>query len=198
MFPEERLEHHDPGRLEKDGDDPDPDAGQEESAVGPRIGSADRDHQHGGQDQADPGRLEPCHPLADEDHREDDDEGGVGAIDDGHELGPEPVEGLEEKRVRDGDADDAAQEEPDCLSGRKIGAEPLAEEEHGRDDEDDGQDVLEEVHPERMDLLSGDAEEDDRDGPQDGGYDGQDLAQTGKRLGGAEDIVHGAVGALTS
>ena len=75
--------------------------------------------------------------------------------------------------------------------------EPLAEEEHGREDEEDRQDVFEKVHPERMDLLSGDAEKDDRNRPEDGRDDRKDLPESGKRLGGAEDIVHRAGTGLT-
>ena len=106
-----------------------------------------RDHQHGGQNQGHAGGLERGHPFAEEERGQDDDEGRITAVDDGHELGPQPVEGVEEEGVRDGDADDPAQEQPNRLPGRKIGSEPLSERQDRRNDQGKRQDVLEEITP---------------------------------------------------
>ena len=149
-----------------------------------------RQRQDGGHDEGGADELDGRQPLAEEEEGQADDEGGVEAVDDGGQAGAEPVEGIEEERVRDGDAEDAAEEEQADGRGGDGRRERLAQDGERRDDDDQRQDALGQVQADRVDAAAADPEQDDGDGPDKPRGEGEDLAERARGRKGVEHSCH--------
>ncbi len=116
--------------------------------------------------------------------------GAIEAVDDGGQAGSKLVEGVEEERVRDGDAEDAAEEEQADGRGGNGRRERLAQNGERRDHDDQRQDAFAQVQGHRVDAAAADPEQDDGDGPDEARGQGEDLAERSRGRKRVEHSCH--------
>lgn len=156
--------------------------GAEENALN-EAGAVDVDagfagHGDDGRDDHDGAdKLPDGEGFGEEEYGEDDDEGAVEAVDDGEAGGADGVKAHEEEGIGDADAEHAGAENEQVVTGGDGAKEGVAGEPHGGEQEDDGEEAFEEVEADGVYGFAAFFEEDDGEGPTDGGHEGQNRSE---------------------